>query len=308
MHPPAKLLLLLLALGLPARAREAIESLTLDPKVVVSVPVATNRVTTLSFPRAITALDASGVSIDPRHPGLFQLSHTKGSTFLSLRALVPGATANLNVRLQGTTYVFELTESRVPILALNLVLPATPVAPGAPRLSPTRLLALLDKAKAFPLLQAQHPGAVANARARVATNTTDFGDFAIQLVEILRFEPEDSLVFRALITNRSDLPLSYAPESFKVRAGHRLYHQSISEASGVVPPRGWEIVYFAITGAPDGARADLSISNDFTVLVTRLSAPPPPASPPAPAAAEPAPTRDATPTPTPDATAPPQVP
>ena len=68
----------------------------------------------------------------------------------------------------------------------------------------------------------------------------------------------------------------YQPDSFTVRAGNRLYPQSISDADGTVPPRGRSIVYFAVTGTPDGGRNNLSLKNDFTVLIRRLVPTPPP--------------------------------
>ena len=67
----------------------------------------------------------------------------------------------------------------------------------------------------------------------------------------------------------------YQPDSFALRAGNRLYPQSISDADGTVPPKGQSIVYFAVTGTPDGARNNLSLKNQFTVLVARLSPVPP---------------------------------
>jgi hypothetical protein len=79
---------------------------------------------------------------------------------------------------------------------------------------------------------------------------------------------------RLAITNKFDAPLIYQPDSFALRAGNRLYPQSISDANGVVPAKGQSIVYFAITGTPDGGRNNLSLKNQFTVLVTRVSPPP----------------------------------
>ena len=76
----------------------AIQQVWLDDRVAVLVPVATNRVTTISFPSAITAIDGAGITVDGKTPGLFQLAHTKGSAFLSVRALFPKASANLNIR------------------------------------------------------------------------------------------------------------------------------------------------------------------------------------------------------------------
>jgi len=59
----------------------AIQQVLLDDRTAVSVPVATNRVTTISFPGAITAIDGAGVTVDGKTPGLFQLAHTKARRF-----------------------------------------------------------------------------------------------------------------------------------------------------------------------------------------------------------------------------------
>jgi hypothetical protein len=245
------------------------------------VPVATNRVTTISFPSAIAAIDGAGVTVDGKTPGLFQLAHTKGSAFLSVRALLPKASANLNVRWNDHTYVFELLESAVPVLSLNMESPPTPEEAGvgrAPEVSPIKLLALLDKAKVFPLLKSQQPESVADVGFTTYDGkplVSDFNDYEIQIEQTFRFNAEDTLVFRVAITNKFDAPLIYQPDSFALRAGNRLYPQSISDANGVVPAKGRSIVYFAITGTPDGGRNNLSLKNEFTVLVTRISPPPP---------------------------------
>src|SRR5208282_852074 len=121
----------------------------LDENVLIVVPVATNRVTTISFPSAITAIDGAGVTVDGKTPGLFQLAYTRGSAFLSVRALFPKTSANLNIRWNDHTYVFELVEGDVPILSLNLEAPPTPEEEGAgsaPEVTPLKLLSLLDKA------------------------------------------------------------------------------------------------------------------------------------------------------------------
>jgi len=279
MKSSISILLLSAAVAL-AEPPEAIQRATLDENVVVTVPVATNRVTTISFPGPIAAIDAVGVTADGKTPGQFQLAHTKGSTFLSVRALARKAATNLNIRWNKHTYVFELTESDAPILALNLDDPAASetVLP-APLVTPAQLLALLDKAKAFPLLKKQHADAVANAEAKTfgdAPQVTDFNDYEIRIEEVFRFNTEDTLVFHVTLRNKSDLEIRYLPESFCVRVGNRLYYQSVSDAPGVLPPKSASTVYFAITGTPDGGRNELSLKNEFSVLVTRLSPPPPP--------------------------------
>ena len=272
---------LLVAIVAPAQNSKEILKDLLDANVSIVVPVATNRVTTISFPGAITAIDGAGVTVDGKTPGLFQLAHTKGTAFLSVRALFPKASANLNIRWNDHTYVFELLESAVPVLSLNMEAMPMPDEEGvgpAPEVSPLKLLALLDKAKAFPLLKAQQPESVADVGFTTYDSKpliSDFNDYEIQIEETFRFNAEDTLVFRVGITNKIDAPLIYQPDSFSLRAGNRLYPQSISDADGIVPPKGQSIVYFAVTGTPDGGRNNLSLKNQFTVQVTRLSPPPP---------------------------------
>jgi hypothetical protein len=260
----------------------AIQQLWLDDRVAVFVPVATNRVTTISFPSPIDAIDGAGVTVDGKTPGLFQLAHAKGSAFLSVRALASKASANLNIRWNDHTYVFELMESNPSVLSLIMAALPTPEESGAgqaPEVSPLKLLSLLDKAKAFPLLKAQQPESVADVGFTTYDGkplVSNFNDYQIQIEAAFRFNAEDTLVFRVSITNETDTPLIYQPDSFSLRAGNRLYPQSISDASGTVPSKGRSLVYFAVTGTPDGGRNNLSLKNQFTVLVNRLSPSPPP--------------------------------
>ena len=270
-------LLLLSIASAWAQPPQAVQQVWLDNRVAVTVPVATNRVTTISFPGPIDAIDGAGMTVDGKMPGQFQLAHTKDSAFLSVRALQPNVSANLNIRWNDCTYVFELIESNPPVLSLIMEKPPTPQEEGAgraPDVSPIKLLSLLDKAKAFPLLKAQQPESVADVGFTTYDGNpliSNFNDYQIQIEQAFRFNPEDTLVFRVTITNLADVPLIYQPDSFAIRAGNRLYPQSISDADGTVPPEGQSIVYFAVTGTPDGGRNNLSLKNAFTVLVKRLS-------------------------------------
>ena len=165
-----------------------------------------------------------------------------------------------------------------PVLALNLEDRATTeIVQPAPLVTPTHLLALLDKAKAFPLLKKQHPEAVADAEARPfgdKPQVTDFDDYEVRIEEVFRFNSADTLVFHVTLRNKSDWEIRYLPESFCVRIGNRLYYQAISDAPGLLPPHTASTVYFAITGTPDGGRNEVSLKNEFSVLVSRLPSPP----------------------------------
>jgi len=250
---------------------KTIQEYILDEQTVYAIPVAINRVTTISFPGPISAIDAAQVTIDPQKPAAFLVAHTKGSSFLSVRAEAKKATTNVNIRWNNKTYVIELVESDEPLLSVTFqnAPDASASAPAEP-VTPSRLLALLDKAKAYPLLKAYHSETVAQVEYRnfeKEPRILDCTNYAVKIDEVFRFNPEDTLIFRVGVTNESDKELRYAPNGFSLRVGERTYPQSISDASGVVPPHAEAPAYFAVTGTPNGGRNDMSIKNDFFVIL-----------------------------------------
>ena len=250
---------------------KTIQEYILDEQTVYVIPVAINRVTTISFPGPISAIDAAQVTIDPQKPAAFLIAHTKGSSFLSVRAEAKKATTNVNIRWNNKTYVIELVESDEPLLSVTFqnAPDASASAPAEP-VTPSRLLALLDKAKAYPLLKAYHSETVAQVEYRnfeTEPRILDCTNYAVKIDEVFRFNPEDTLIFRVGVTNESDKELRYASNGFSLRVGERTYPQSISDASGVVPPHAEAPAYFAVTGTPNGGRNDMSIKNDFFVIL-----------------------------------------
>jgi hypothetical protein len=275
-HLP-KHIALLLFLGLQsgsARDASPIAEYRLDEHTVYAIPVSRSRVTTISFPGPISAIDGANVTSDPKIPGLFQIAHTKGSYFLSVRALVERATTNLNIRWNKKTYVIELVEGPSPFYSVIFQYDTdADIRPVSARVTPSRLLALLDKAKAYALLKEYHANAVAEVEyVNFSKNprVLDYRDYEIQLDEVFRFNPEDTLIFRILLRNKTDQPIQYRPDGFSLRIGERTYPQSISDASGTIPPRGQAPAYLAVTGTPNGGRNDLSLKNEFTVLLDRV--------------------------------------
>ena len=287
---------LLMGICLIAGAKDkAIQDFVLDEQTVYVIPVSGFRVTTVSFPGPIAAIDAAQVTIDPQKPAAFLIAHTKGSSFFSVRAEVRKAVTNVNIRWNNKTYVIELVESDEPLLSVTFeIAPDNSALVQAEPVTPSRLLALLDKAKAYPLLKAYHSEAVAQVEYRnfeSEPRILDCTNYAVEIKEVFRFNPEDTLVFRVGVTNKTANELRYASNGFSLRVGERTYPQSISDASGVVPPHADAPAYFAVTGTPNGGRNDMSIKNDFFVILDAHPIDPPPliisvpASAPAPAPA-----------------------
>lgn len=97
----------------------------------------------------------------------------------------------------------------------------------------------------------------------------DYGDFEIRVEEVFRFDQQDVLVFKLQLRNKTPAPISYAPHSFSVRVGARLYPAAVVDASGVLPVGPSVPAYIAVVGNADGSRAELSLKNSFTILIER---------------------------------------
>jgi hypothetical protein len=87
------------------------------------------------------------------------LSYHAGDRFLSVRSLFTPATAVLNVIINRKVYVIELATDKEPFQSVTFYPADEPPAQsaGQPNVGPSRLLGLLDKAKAYPLLAEQYP-------------------------------------------------------------------------------------------------------------------------------------------------------
>jgi hypothetical protein len=250
----------------------------LDTMQVIRLPIARDRLTTVRFPGPISHLESALVATEPHPEALFLLSFHPGEAFFSLRALASGAATSLNVVWKKQTFVLELVESTSPWLSVVFEDPPPVRSQSSPgSISPARLLGRLDLAKSYALLKQQHPSAVAGIQASRPNTLRDYGDYTIRTEEVFRFEADDTLVFRVVLRNKTSTPIQYLPASLMVRIGERIYHQSITDAGGVMPPGTDVPVYFALTGSADGTRADLSLKNDFFVLLNRI---PQPSAPP----------------------------
>src|SRR4029434_10169735 len=275
MNPLVKLII---TIGAPilaaAAASPPIQDLILDDHTVFAVPVSGKRITTISFPGPISAIDGAFVTTDSKNPGLFQVAHTKGTSYFSARALAKDAATNLNVRWNGKTYVFELKESPDPWYSVML-LPRNSAREKQQRpLTPPRLLGMLDKAKAFPLLKLHYPEAVADIDFRDGTKEPSVSycsEYEVRLQEAFRFNADDTLIFRLAVKNKTTKAIAVGPERHPLQGGGGTYFPSLSQLSGSIPPNSTVEGYLAVTGTAEGDRNDLSLKNDFTFVLSRVS-------------------------------------
>lgn len=249
-----------------AASGEAIRTYPLDDRIAYTVRVSAAEPTTCLFPGPITALEGANLSTKPEDGPPLLLSHQPGTNFFSVRALQPEANGAVNVIFRGRIYVLSFRAAEEVDRAVSFF--ETPVTAGRP--DDATLRSLLGRAKNHALISAQYP-ALVQAVERVAPQTvTHYPTFTVTLEEVFRFDAEDTLVFRARLAHQNATPLRFDPETLAVRVGPVIYPAEVAEATGEVPARGAATVWFAITGAPEGGRANLSVRNAFSVLVSKL--------------------------------------
>ena len=159
---------------------------------------------------------------------------------------------------------------------MSVIFMDSPMPTGAAHhesVPPSRLLGLLDTAKAYPLLKSQRPDAVAGVGCVRPNTINDYGDYTITTEEVFRFDDADTLVFHIAVSNKTAQIMRYLPQSLMAQAGTRVFYQSITDGNGEIPPQTSVPIYFAITGTSDGGRNDISPRNDFLVVLHRTSPP-----------------------------------
>lgn len=120
-----------------------------------------------------------------------------------------------------------------------------------------------------------------------------YDGFRVQIDKVYRFESEDTLVFALTLINDTAGNIAYLPNNFAVRIGARVFTQSLSEASGLIPA-GHALLdangkpqigadgkpaiqptstkaYFEITGDDKGNRNNLRADNPWNILVSRIN-------------------------------------
>lgn len=226
--------------------------------------------TTVTFPSAISKIAGVNVSIDGSTD--FQISAQPGGYYFNLVALREGATGTLTVVFNRKTYILYLVQdNEKAFAAVNFTGGSGSggaSAGGGGAVTPARLLSLIDMAKAYDVLSKRYPTELRDSTRFAKKATFQFEKFQMDLLEVIRFNHEDTLVFKLLLRNDTDEEILYDKFSFSVQAGNRTYYMSAADATGVMPPKSSTYAFFTITGTPEGRRNNLAADNEFRIGVT----------------------------------------
>jgi len=253
----------LLVAGVPAAE---IRSYPLDERSVYTVRLSLAEPTTCVFPGALKALVGANVSTKlDDNPGVL-LSHEPGTEYFSLRALKENAAGALNVVFRGRVYALAFITAVEPDRAV-VFLDEPLAAANGQRPTDVTLRGLLERAKQLARIQTQYPGMASSLESAQPGNLTRYRAFTATIESIVRFEAEDTLVFRVRLENTLDDPVPYDPQGLAVRLGREFFTAELTEASGAIPPKAVSIIYLVVSGAPGGGRANLSVYEKFSVIV-----------------------------------------
>jgi hypothetical protein len=300
MKAPFSIIMLATALNLTGQEIQnpVIVTKALNPQEVIIVPTAYNITTTLEFPEPIQGIDGVGLTAQPENAKdsavLFAVSHAVGSNFLSFTPLQSTARTNVNVIYRGRAYVFVVVcDSDRALFKMSLTDPIkeaealakaeeverrsmaevklSPEQRETLRVSPIRLIGLIDKVKAYDLLAINDPSGIADLKhSKGPFEPSKTKDYVIQPLSVTRKGQWDALVFEVAITNQSKQPLYYDPESFLVGVGPKSFRSITGDAGGVVQPGQSAPAYFVIQG--DGAEGsnDLDPDNPWLISIQPL--------------------------------------
>ncbi|MFZ5495448.1 MAG: hypothetical protein ACOZE5_08960 [Verrucomicrobiota bacterium] len=263
---------LFLAGVLAVNAAPVVRQFPLDERVVYEIPISPDAPTTLMFPSALTAIEGANISASPDTPAPVLLAYTPGRTFFSVRALESAAKAAVNVVWKNRTYVLRFAVGPEPYGSVTFYEDelAGHSAALQRRVTPEVLLGLLDRAKSYALVRSQYPEAVQQIEYATPGSVSYYRDFTVTVEEVFRFDPEDTVVLRLRFENRGDSEVVYQPQRLAVRVGGNVYYAAVADASGIVPPQATTAGYLAISGTSRGGRANLSIKNQFSIIVARV--------------------------------------
>lgn len=231
-------------------------------------------VTTIQFPSRISEIAGKNISIDGKGTD-FQIAAQPGSYYFNVSALKPGVSTTLTVTYNRRLYILYLIQSDKEAYASVVFGKSSGrrnftdnVVTSTPKVTPARLVSLIDMAKKYDVLKETYPDSLADVERALFRNRYRCGKYDIHLDEAIRFEEEDTVIFKLRLANLTENEIKYDKHSFSAHAGDGVYYMSVSDASGIMPPKSETYAWFGITSTPRGGRNNLKAGNDWLIALT----------------------------------------
>jgi hypothetical protein len=261
-----------------------IDTRVLTPGQPMRITVNPNVATTLLFPDAIGGAFGLGLVSAGAHEnqtalqGSVALEHPEGSPLMVLHALTPGAKVVMTVLLDGKLYVFDVASGPDPDLAVTYLKTDPQVRRGEEvtqedvranrlRYDPELLVGYLKRAQDAELMKKSSPELYLDYSVRPANYTSESA-WAITTVQTIhRFEKQDIIVLQGTVQNRLSKPLIFDGRSTTVQVVQEVHPAKLTDVMQPIPAGQTVPISVVLQGDWDGARAHLSIENEFRIIL-----------------------------------------
>jgi hypothetical protein len=184
----------------------------------------------------------------------------------------------MTVLLDGALYVFHLESGPQPDAAITLVksdlsapraVAVTPeeVKAARPRYDPELLVGFERKAHDAPLLRKLYPDLYEGYSSRAADYTSDSGTVKTTVTKIHRFSKEDAVVLEGTVQNETSHPIPFDGRATTVQVANEVHPAKLTDCVRPIPPNATVPIVVVIQGNIDGGRANLSIENEFRIML-----------------------------------------
>jgi hypothetical protein len=289
-----------------AQTDRRVVALELKENGVTYVPTNPNVTIFLQFPSPIEDFTGRGFTEDPTQvAGDFFLRHLDGDNYLTITPMTDVARRTLHVVCGGKGYpihmfpaaedqawdkvIFNSPEpvdepisskigkpvrngpAKKPAEAFQVARTAKPPLSRIKEMNTERALGIIDTLRLLANLPERKAKAVVDTNPALTLSIKEkrqsFEAFTLTTHFVLRNNVLDALGFAVTIENTSKDELTFAPDSFTVRAGQHVYSAFAADFNPIIPPKTKIPVFFVLTGDNTGLANNLAVENDFNVSI-----------------------------------------
>jgi hypothetical protein len=252
----------------------------LTPGTPIKISLSPSLTTTLLFPGPLSGTFGLGLvsGNNAQSSGSVQVEHPEGSSVLVLHALSETARVLMTVLLESRLYVFDLQSAPEADVAVTLTrledssqgvrqISAEEVKGARVKYDPELLVGFERRAHDAPLLRKLYPELYEGYASRQADYTSDSGSAKTTVTQIHRFSKEDAIVLEGTVQNETGRPIQFDGRATTVQVANEVHPAKLTDCVRPIPAGATVPIGVVIQGDIDGGRANLSIDNEFRIML-----------------------------------------
>jgi hypothetical protein len=271
---------ILLLVSASVAGAQNISTKVLTPGRPMKISLSPAVTTTLLFPGPLSGTFGLGLVTgnNAQSGGSVQVEHPEGSNILVLHALTETARVLMTVLLESRLYVFDLQAAPEADIAVTLTkleessrgvkqISAEEVKAARLKYDPELLVGFERKAHDAPILRKLYPELYEGYASRSADYTSDSGSVKTTVTQIHRFSKEDAVVLEGTVQNEASHPIGFDCRATTVQVANEVHPAKLTDCVRPIPAGATVPIVVVIQGDIDGGRANLSIENEFRIML-----------------------------------------